>query len=159
MCLVTHTTVPTTDGGKLVILFVGTPLIDLKQACGDLCTDPVDVEVITDGRAALRRLTAASESPTEYPQPHLVLLQCDFELPDGMTVLHAIKSSPHLDTMPVVVLDPDDCAAESTCEIGGNAYVRTPHTAEEYIELIRSITQFWFEWVQYPAEYLYSDTS
>ena len=31
-------------------------------------------------------------------------------------------------------------------------------TIEEYVDLVRSITRFWFEWAQYPAESLYSDT-
>ena len=159
MCLVTLPAARTTDGGELVVLFVGTPPVDLQQACGDTCTDPIDIDVVTDGRAAIRRLTASSMSPNEYPRPDLVLLQCDFELPDGMTVLHAIKSSPQLGTVPVVMLNTDDCDAETAYETGGNAYINASHKAEEYADLIRSITQFWFEWAQYPSEYLSSDTS
>jgi len=158
-CFVTPLAARTVDCGELDVLFVGTPPIDLQQTYDDVYTDPVDIDVVTDGRAAIRRLTAASESPTEYSRPDLVLLQCDFELPDGMTVLHAIKSSPRLKTMPVVVLDPDDCDAETAYGTGGNAYVRTPHTTEEYVDLIGAIEDFWFEWAQYPAESLYSDRS
>jgi len=154
-----QTTTLRQDHTELTVLFVGSPTVDIEAACDSACDRPVDIEVVTDGRAALQRLTAASESLTEYPRPDLVLLQCDFELPDGITVLHAIKSSPRLDTVPVVVLDPDDSAAETAYETGGNAYVKTPHTTEEYVDLIRSITQFWVEWVQYPAESLYSDRS
>jgi len=154
VCLVTLPAVRTTDGGELVVLFVGTPPIDLQQACRDICTDPVDIDVVTDGRAAIRRLTASSTSPTAYPRPDLVLLQCDFELPDGMTVLHAIKSSPQLGAVPVVVLDTDDCDAETAYETGGNAYLKAPQTTEEYVDLIGSIEEFWFDWAQYPAEYL-----
>ncbi|WP_253737549.1 hypothetical protein [Halohasta salina] len=146
------------DHTELTVLFVGSPTVDLEATCDAECTRPVDIDVVADGRAAIRRLTAASESPTAYPRPDLVLLQCDFELPDGMTVLHAIKSSPRLETVPVVVLDPNDTGVEPTYEAGGNAYVTTPHTAEEYVDLVRSITRFWFEWAQYPAESLYSDT-
>jgi len=143
---------------ELTVLFVGSPSVDLQAACDAECTRRVDIEVVIDGRAAIKWLTTASESPTEYTRPDLVLLQCDFELPDGMTVLHAIKSSPRLETVPVVVLDPNDTGVEPAYEAGGNAYVKTPHTAEEYVDLVRSITQFWFEWAQYPAESLYSDT-
>lgn len=147
------------DHTELTVLFVGSPTVDIEAACGSASVRSVDIEVVTDGRAALQRLTAASESPNEYARPDLVLLQCDFELPDGMTILHAIKSSPQLDTVPVIVLDPDDCDAETAYETGGNAYVKTPQTAEEYADLIGSIGEFWFEWAQYPAESLYSDRS
>ena len=143
----------------VTVLFVGSPTVDIEAACDSESVRPVDIEVVTDGRAALQWLTAAGESPSEYARPDLVLLQCDFELPDGMTVLHAIKSSPQLDSMPVVILDSDDCDVETAYEAGGNAYVRTPHTAEEYVDLIGSIGEFWFEWAQYPAESLYSDWS
>lgn len=148
------------DDTELTVLFVGSPTVDLEAACGSASVvRSVDIEVVTDGRAALQRLTAASESPNEYVRPDLVLLKCDFELPDGMTILHAIKSSPQLDTVPVIVLDPDDCDAETAYETGGNAYVRTPQTAEEYVDLIGSIGEFWFGWVQYPTESLCSDRS
>jgi len=147
------------DHTELTVLFVGSPTVDIEAVCDAECSRSVDIEVVTDGRAALRRFTASSESPTEYTRPDLVLLQCDFELPDGMTVLHAIKSSPLLDTVPVIVLDPDDTGVEPTYEAGGNAYVKTPQTAEEYVDLVCSIREFWFEWAQYPTESLYSDRS
>jgi len=143
---------------ELTALFVGSPSADLQEACDSERTRPVNIEVATDGRAAIQRLVAASESPTKYSQPDLVLLRCDFELPDGMTVLHAIKSSPRLRATPVVVLDPDDTNIEQTYRAGGNAHVSTPETTEEYVDLVRSITRFWFGWAQYPAESLYSDT-
>jgi len=142
----------------LRVLFVGAPPIDFQGACDSSCSRPVDIDVVTDGRAAIQRLTATSDPSASRMRPDLVLLQCDFELPDGMTVLHAIKSSPRLETTPVVVLDPDDTDIERTYRTGGNAHVSTPDTTEGYVDLVRSITRFWFEWAQYPAESLYSDT-
>lgn len=142
------------DDEELRVLFVGTPLIHLQEICAE-SRRSVDIDVVADGRTAIRRLADASESSADHTRPDLVLLQCDFELPDGMTVLHAIKSSPRLETLPVIVLTPDE-DAETTYETGGNAYVRTPHTAEEYVDLISSIARFWFEWAQYPAESLCS---
>ncbi|WP_253739042.1 hypothetical protein [Halohasta salina] len=141
----------------LQVLFVGAPPINLQAACDSSCSRPVDIEIVTDGKTAIQRLADSSESPVDHTDPDLVLLQCDFELPDGLTVLHAIKSSPRLETVPVVVLDPDE-DAEITYSTGGNAHVKTPQTVAEYTDLIDSVGQFWFEWAQYPAESLYSDT-
>ena len=120
------------------MLFVGSPSVDLQAACDSERTRPVDIEVATDSRVAIQRLIAASESPTEYTRPDLVLRQCDFELPDGMTVLDAITSSPRLRATPVVVLDPDDTATTWTYRPGGNAHVSTPGTIEEYVDSVRS---------------------
>jgi len=153
-----HVATPQRTQRALTVLFVGSPSVDLEAACDSACTRPVDIDVVTDGRAAIQRLTATSDPSASRRRPDLVLLQCDFELPDGMTVLHAIKSSPRLETTPVVVLDPDDTDIERTYRTGGNAHVSTPETSEGYVDLVRSITRFWFEWAQYPAESLYSDT-
>ncbi len=53
-----------------------------------------------------------------------------------MTVLYALKSSPWLNTVPVVVLNADDEDVKTTYETGGNAYVGTPQTTEGYVDLI-----------------------
>lgn len=154
-----HVVSPKQDHEALTILFVGTPMVDIQAACESECDLPISINVATDGRTAIQRLTAATDPAAGQPQPDLVLLQCDFELPDGMTVLHAIKSSPRLGSMPVVVLGTDDTSVQQTYETGGNAHVKTPDTPDGYVDLIESITRFWFEWAEYPAEYLSSDTA
>lgn len=151
-----HTTVQSRRA--LRVLFVGTPPIDLQAACDNACSRPVDIDIVDDGKAAIQRLADNDESPCDHTEPDLVLLQCDFELPDGLTVLHAIKSSPRLNAVPVIVLNPDG-DAEITYKTGGNAHVKTPQTVAEYTDLIDTIRKFWFEWAQYPAECLYTDTS
>lgn len=143
---------------ELRVLFVGAPPVDLQDACDSSCSRPVDIDTVADGQAAIQRLAATSGPAASRTRPDIVLLQCDFELPDGMTVLHAIKSSPRLETTPVVVLDPDDTDIERTYRTGGNAHVSSPDTTEGYVDLVRSLTRFWFEWAQYPAESLCSDT-
>lgn len=154
-----HVVSPKQDHETLTVLFVGTPMVDIQAACESECDQAISIDVVTDGRTAIQRLTTTSDPAAGQPQPDLVLLQCDFELPNGMTVLHAIKSSPRLGSMPVVVLDTDNAAVERTYETDGNAHVKTPDTPGGYVDLVESITRFWFEWAEYPAEYLSSDTS
>ena len=101
---------------ELTVLSVETPMIDLQAACESKRARPVDIEVVTGGRAAIQRLITASESPATHTRPDLVLLQCDLKLPAGMTILHAIKSSPRFETMPVVVVEPGSTGAEPTYE-------------------------------------------
>lgn len=143
-----------TDG--LSVLFVGSPPIDLQAACTSACERAVDIEIISDGGSALRRLIEASESPSEYSL-NLVLLQFDIELPDGMTLLHALKSSPRLNTLPVVVLDPNATDVNMTYRVGGNAYIKPPVATERYTDLICSIAAFWMSHAQYPGKSLYSN--
>jgi CheY-like chemotaxis protein len=145
------------ESQALRILFIGSPTVALQEAFPRDCSRSVDITIVTDGRTALQRLTDASESPDDHDGPDLVLLQFDFELPDGMTLLHAIKSSPRLGALPVVVLDPDATGFDTTYEAGGNAYIEPPETPKGYVALIESIATFWVEHVQYPGESLYSN--
>jgi hypothetical protein len=142
----------------LRVLFVGTPPIDLQAVCSSSCNRPVDIDIVNDGKAAIQRLADSGASAADHVEPDLILLQCDFELPDGLTVLHAIKSSPRLNAVPVIVLDPDEDAG-ITYKTGGNAHVKPPQTVAGYTDLIDSIGTFWFEWARYPAESLCTDTS
>jgi len=153
----TQTTTPQQDRRSLTALFVGAPPIDLQAACDADCTRSVDIDIVTDGREAIRRLTDASSSATDSERPDLILLEFGFRLPDGTTLLRAIRSSPRLRTVPVVVLTTEERDAETVYTHGGNAHVTIPETPETYGDLIGSIEQFWFQWVQYPAESLYSD--
>lgn len=151
-----QTTIQSQETDALSVLFIGSPPIDLQAACASACEQAVDIGVVSDGRAALHRLTDASASP-DADSPDLVLLQFDFELPDGMTLLHALKSSPRLSTLPVVVLDPDATGVDMTYKVGGNAYIQPPESTDGFTDLIDSIASFWVGHAQYPGESLYSN--
>lgn len=145
------------DGDEPTVLLVGTPPVDVAETCDRSGFQSVDIDIVADGRAAIKRLTAASQPSADAVYPDLVLLQCDFELPDGMTVLHTIKSSPHLNALPVVMLDPDGNGAGTSYQASANAYVETPETVAEYTSLFDAIATFWFRWVEFPGECLYSN--
>jgi CheY-like chemotaxis protein len=142
---------------ELAVLFVGTPRIDLETSVQSSCSCPVAVDVVIDGQEAIRWLSNASKPTTDRGVPDMILLEFGGEPPDGETVLHAIKSSPRLETVPTVVLTAEESDAETAYDYGGNAHVTIPNSAEAYAELARSIGQFWFEWAQYPSESLFTD--
>lgn len=142
---------------EFAILFVGTPRIDIEAAVRSSCSCPVTVDVVTDGRDGVRWLIKASETTTDRSLPDMILLELGGELPNGETVLYAIKSSPRLETIPIVVLTAEESDAGTAYDYGGNAHVTIPNSAEAYTELARSIGQFWFEWAQYPSESLFTD--
>ncbi len=148
---------PDRDDKKATVLFVGTPPIDLQAACKDFGIHSVDIDVVSDGRRAIRRLTDASEPTADSRLPDLILLEFGFELPDGTTILHAIKSSPRLGAIPVVVLTATERDAEMAYVNGGNAHITIPDSPEAYTDFIGSIGRFWFEWAEFSSEYLCSD--
>lgn len=150
---------PREERRELTVLFVGTPPVDLQRVCDESGAHAIDIEVAADGREAISRLTDADESADGEAPPDLVIIRFGFRLPDGITVLHAIKSSPRLGAVPVVVLGRDGSDAETTYEHGGNAHVTMPETVDGRAEILGAIERFWFDWVRYPAECLTAEQS
>jgi CheY-like chemotaxis protein len=141
----------------LTVLFVGTPQVNIEDAVQASCNRPVTIDVVSDGREAIQWLNETRETATNHGTPDLILLEFGFEPPDGETLVHAIKSSPRLETVPVVVLTADGTGAETAHEHEENARVTAPGAPEAYAELMRSIGEFWFEWVHYSSESLFTD--
>lgn len=139
---------------RLDVLFVGSPPVELRNARNAVRADPVDINIVRDGKEAIAWLSDLADSAADAAAPDLILLQHGFESPDGTTVLHAIKSSPRLNAVPVVVIGPDQSEAGTTYEHGGNAHVTAPDTTDGYVDLMAAIDRFWFTWAQYPAECL-----
>lgn len=139
------------------VLFVGSPPVELWNDCDAFRTGSVDFEVVRDGKAAIARLSDLGDSPVDAGAPDLILIEFGFASPDGTTVLHAIKSSPRLSGVPVVVIGAAADEAGATYEHGGNVHVTAPDTTDEYVDLMAAIGRFWFTWARYPAESLSVD--
>jgi CheY-like chemotaxis protein len=105
-----------------------------------------DILVVRDGVEALdylyRRGTFARE-----PEGNPIVILLDLKMPrlDGLQVLRELKSNPHLQVIPVVVLtsskETDDL--EACYRLGANAYVMKPVRFAEFVEAIKSIGVFW----------------
>ncbi|WP_136716513.1 response regulator [Halorientalis salina] len=127
-------------------------------SCG-LEDQSVSMVVVPDGQKAIERLSAGSADHTDEGVPDLILLDFAVESPAGTTVLDAIKSSPLLGAVPVVVLTDDEDSVATAYELGANAHVTKPHDADEYAAVVESTARFWFEWAQFPSEPLCTDRS
>jgi two-component system response regulator len=97
------------------------------------------VRVAADGQAALDRLFHGA------PRPDLVLLDLELPVVSGLDVLDAVKTSPDLRSIPVVVLArsprPEDVAA--CYALGANSVVERPVRLDEQEEAFREIVRYW----------------
>lgn len=128
-------------------------------SCG-LHRQSVSASVVSNGREAIDRLSAGSDEATAEPLPDLVVLDLAAESVDALTVLDAIKSSPRLSEMPVVVLTDggdEDIDVQQAYDMGANAHVRKPDDTEAYVATVEQLASFWFEWVTFPPEHLSAD--
>jgi CheY-like chemotaxis protein len=126
--------------------------------CG-LQRKSVSAAVVPDGRAAIDRLTAGSDTDTDTELPALVILDLNVSNVDGTTVLDAIKSSPRLETIPVIVLSDADEDIGVANDLGANAHLTKPADENACVALVESLAEFWFAGVRFPPEPLYVDRS
>ena len=98
-----------------------------------------------DGQDALDLLTGAGEY-VEKKITGPMLLVLDLKMPrlDGLEVLRALKSSPHLARIPVIMLTTTDDPreVEKCYELGCSVYILKPIDYEAFIEAIRRLGLF-----------------
>ncbi|MBK6922590.1 MAG: response regulator [Deltaproteobacteria bacterium] len=110
----------------------------------------LDVSSAIDGADALnllRRLVASGEG-----LPDLVVLDLNLPKLDGREVLAAIRSTPELRTLPVVVLSSSDAERDvlESYAAGANCYVTKPVDLAGFQSAVRSIGGFWLSVVRLP---------
>ena len=86
-------------------------------------------------------------SPGCAPRPGIILLDLNLPGTDGREVLRLVKSDPHLQPIPVVVLttsyarqDIERCYA-----VGADSYVQKPVDFAGFVEAIERIKKKWLE--------------
>ncbi len=110
---------------------------------------------VSDGEAALEYLfrRGVFGNPATSPRPRVVLL--DLRLPkiSGLDVLHAIRQSPELHTLPVVVLTTSDAQPDLDVAYARhvNSYLVKPVGFEKFSQLMRDLGVYWLGWNECPS--------
>lgn len=104
------------------------------------------VAVARDGAEALDYLYKRGKfADRDNGNPVLLLLDLKMPKVDGLEVLRAVKSDPHLRTIPVVVLTSsrEEQDVVRSYELGVNAYVVKPVQFEKFLRAVRDLGLFW----------------
>ena len=88
------------------------------------------------------------------PRPDLVLLDLNLPRLDGREVLAAIKKDPDLKQIPVVVLTSSRADEDllKAYDSHANCYISKPVGFEDFMQVIRSIENFWLTIVVLPPK-------
>lgn len=111
------------------------------------------LHVVEDGEEALRFLRR--EPPYEdAPQPGLVLLDLNLPRVDGREVLASMKADDRLQHIPVIVLTTSSADEDvlRVYQLRGNCYISKPVEFDSFIEVIRTIEDFWLGVVRLPVK-------
>lgn len=93
------------------------------------------LHVVNDGEKALGFLGAlGKESPIRIG---LILLDLNLPKSDGRDILRAIKQSPEVCEVPVLVLSSSDSPVDraETASLGASRYIRKPLTLDEFLAI------------------------
>jgi CheY-like chemotaxis protein len=110
------------------------------------------VSHVEDGEEAMNFLRQEGKH-TSAPKPDLILLDLCLPKKSGREVLAEIKQDPHLKRIPVVIMTTveDHNEVREAYNRHANCYVNKPVDLDEFINVIRSIEDFWLTIVKLPA--------
>ncbi len=86
------------------------------------------------------------------PKPDLILLDLNLPKKNGREVLAEIKMDPDLRYIPVVILTSSQAEKDiiTTYNLYANCYITKPVDFDQFINVVRSIEDFWFTVVKLP---------
>jgi chemotaxis family two-component system response regulator Rcp1 len=111
-----------------------------------------NLNVARDGVEAVAYLRR--EGPfAQAVRPDLILLDLNLPRKDGREVLAEIKDDATLRRIPVVVLTTSKAEEDilRTYDLHANCYITKPVDLEQFIQVVRSIDDFWLSIVRLPS--------
>jgi chemotaxis family two-component system response regulator Rcp1 len=140
-------------GGRVEILLVEDNPGDARLAREGLreCKIANTLHVVEDGVKAMAFLRRQGEF-ADVPRPDLVLLDLNLPRKDGRQVLREVKEDELLRLIPVVVLTTSEAEEDilKSYALYANCYVNKPIELQQFLDVVRSIENFWFTVVKLP---------
>jgi CheY-like chemotaxis protein len=109
------------------------------------------ISVAYDGMEAIRFLKKAPPF-SHGDTPDLILLDINLPKMDGKEVLSIIKSDPELKRIPVIMLTTSSSEKDILTSYNNyaNCYITKPVDLERFMEVVRTIEDFWISIVKLP---------
>ena len=116
----------------------------------------VDTQIkwVKDGEELMDYLepvgTTIKKTSPEFPS--LILLDLNMPRKDGREVLDEIKKNNALRKIPVVVLTTSKAETDinHAYDLGVNSYIQKPVRFNEFVEVIKVLSNYWFQVVKLP---------
>ena len=111
------------------------------------------LDVVTDGEEAIQYLKKTGKYKDAL-LPDIILLDLNLPKKDGREVLAEIKTDPILMLIPVIVLTTSEAEQDilNMYAHHANCYITKPVDFNQFINVIRSIEDFWLSIVKLPLK-------
>lgn len=112
-----------------------------------------NVHIVDDGVKAMAFLHREGEY-ADVPHPDVILLDLNLPKKDGRQVLAEIKADADLKRIPVVILTVSKAEEDilKTYNLHANCYITKPIDLDQFLEVIKSIENFWLTVVTLPSD-------
>lgn len=110
-----------------------------------------NLHVAVDGIEAMSYLNKEGKFKDE-PRPDLIILDLNLPKKDGREVLGEIKEDELLKKIPVVILTTSEAEQDilRSYELHANCYITKPVNMDQFIKVVKSVSDFWFSIVLLP---------
>lgn len=110
------------------------------------------LSIVENGIQAISFLKKENEYQ-DASTPDLILLDLNLPKKDGREVLFDIKNDPELKKIPVVVLTTSQAEEDilKVYDLNANCYISKPVDLGQFIDVIKSIENFWLSIVKLPT--------
>lgn len=108
------------------------------------------MEIAYDGETAMELLNS---NDGNLFCPDLILLDLNLPKKDGREVLKEIKNNESLKCIPVVILTTSNAEDDlkETYKMNANCYITKPVDLDQFINVVKSIENFWLSIVKLPT--------
>jgi chemotaxis family two-component system response regulator Rcp1 len=112
-----------------------------------------NLNIVYDGVEAMDFLHKRGKYASA-PTPDIILLDLNMPRKDGREVLAEIKADDVLKYIPVVIMtvSKDDRDILESYRLHANCYIKKPVKFTEFVEVVRSLENFWFSVVTLPSK-------
>jgi len=109
------------------------------------------LEAVMDGEEAMAYLRRQGKH-SKAIKPDVIMLDLNLPKKNGLEVLKEIKEDPSLRRIPIVILTTSKAETDivKSYDLHANCYVTKPVDLEQFLEVVRSIEDFWLDIVKLP---------
>ena len=112
---------------------------------------PLNFAIAADGQEAMNILKPETKIKKNY-KPNLIILDLNLPKKNGREVLKEIKEDADLKQIPVVILTTSNAREDirESYNNNANSYITKPVGLDDYLNVCKSIQDFWLENVKLP---------
>jgi CheY-like chemotaxis protein len=125
--------------------------IQLVKYCFKKLEIKHDLIVVKDGQEAINFLYK-KENYSNAPTPDIIILDLNLPKKSGAEIIADIKNNEQLKHIPVLILSTTSTEQDilKLYQLHANSFMTKPVDMNNFLEMIRSIKNFWFDLVKLP---------